>query len=853
MTAITSIDTSAPKRAAFPLSLRLAWRDLRGGMSGFYIFIACIALGVAAIAAVNSVSGALENAISREGQTLLGGDLDVSVIHRQGTLEERALLEPWGNVSEIATLRGMARLEDGSRQALVDIKAVDNAYPLYGVVALEGTMPLADAIKGDGAAVDAGLAAQLALKVGDSVALGQSKITIAAIIAREPDRLSSGPSFGPRALISVATLKKTQLDEPGSLIRWHYRIKLNDGGAGDAFRSQLTKRLGDVGFSIRDRSDPSPGIRRNIDRLAGFLTLAGLAALLTGGVGVANAVSAFVERKRLVIAVYKALGASTALVNKTMLLQVMMLAVLGVIIGMAVGAGAHALALWLAGPLLPVRLEAGFQPEAALLAAAYGLLTALVFILWPLGRASEIRAAELLRENISTERAWPPRAFIIASALSALALAAAAILFSSQHLIAFWVCLGMAAVFAIFYGFGELIRAVAKRLPRPARPEVSWALRAIARPNGLTRVVSISLGAGLTLLTAISLIGGSLTKELTAELPDKAPSHFFIGIPKRDFDGFNKLIAGAAPGSTLSQAPMLRGRMIDIAGTPADQIKAPEQAEWVLRGDRGLTFEENLPKDSQIIEGAWWPKDYAGEPLVSFEVELGRALGLKMGDPITVNVLGRNITARLANFRTVKWESLDINFVMIFSPNTLKDAPYSVLATLDWPGLHTADDEAKVVSAVSSQYPSVTSIRVRDALETVNGILSRVLLAMQVAAGVTLAAGVIVLAGALATAQQRRIYEAVILKTLGATRRRILTAHMLEQIILAVFVSAVACALGTLAAYIIVTQILGAPFYLSGYKLLQASALTVSFMLGFGVIGASKVLRAKAAPYLRSQ
>ncbi len=853
MTAITGIDTSAPKRAGLPLSLRLAWRDLRGGISGFYILIACIALGVAAIAAVNSVSGALDNAISREGQTLLGGDFDVSVIHRQGTPEERALLLPWGEVSEIATLRGMARREDASKQTLVDIKAVDGAYPLYGSVALEGGAPLADALKDDGAAVDPGLAAQFGLKVGDRIALGESKVTIAAIIAREPDRLSGGPAFGPRVLVSIQTLRQTGLDEPGSLIRWHYRVKLADSAQGDAFRKQLGKRLGDTGFGIRDRNDPSPGIRRNIERLAGFLTLAGLAALLTGGVGVANAVSAFVERKRLVIAIYKALGASTTLVNKTMLLQIGMLAMLGVIIGMAAGAGAPALALWLAGSLLPVQLDAGFQPEAALLAAAYGLLTALVFILWPLGRANEIRAAELLRENISSQRSWPPRIFIIASGISALALAGAAILFSSQHLIAFWVCVGMGAVFAIFYGFGELIRTIAHKLPRPAKPEIAWALRAIARPNGLTRIVSISLGAGLTLLTAISLIGGSLTKELTAELPDKAPSHFFVGIPKRDFEGFSKLVADAAPGSTLRQAPMLRGRMVDIAGTPVDQIKAPEQAEWVLRGDRGLTFEENLPKESQIIEGAWWPKDYAGEPLVSFEVELARALGLKIGDVLTVNVLGRNIPARLANFRTVKWESLDINFVMIFSPNTLKDAPFSILATLDWPGAHSAEDEGKVVRAISEQFPSVTAIRVRDALETVNGILSKVLLAIQAAAGVTLAAGVIVLAGALATAQQRRVYEAVILKTLGATRRRILMAHLLEQLILALCISAVACAIGALAAYIIVTQILGAPFYLSGYKLLQASALTTTFMLGSGVFGATRVLQAKAGPYLRSQ
>jgi putative ABC transport system permease protein len=831
MTVAAETRAAPPRRIVLPLPLRLALRDLRGGLSGFYILIGCIALGVAAIAAVNTVSSALENAISREGRVLLGGDMEASVIHRRATPEERALIAPWGDVSEIATLRGMARREDGSRQALVDMKAVDGVYPLYGRIELEGGAALADALK-QGAAVDAGLAAQLDVRVGDAVLIGQTKARIAAIIKTEPDRLSGGPGFGPRMMISLETLSASQLDEPGSLIRWHYRVKFADGSAGAAFRDGPGKTLTAAGFTLRDRNDPSPGIRRNIERLTSFLTLAGLVALLTGGLGVANAVAAFVERKRRVIAAYKALGASAALVNQAMILHVMMLACLGVVIGLAVGALAPAGVIQFAGPLLPVRLDASFDAAPALLAAIYGLLTALAFILWPLGRASEVRAADLLRENVAPGRGWPSRRFVLASALSAAGLLAAAIVFSSEPLIALWVCLGMSAVFALFYGYASLIRRAAAVMPKGGRAEINWALRAIARPGGLTRIVAVSLGAGLTLLTAIALIGTSLTKELTAELPDKAPSHFFLGIPKRDFTAFSETVAKAAPGSTLRQAPMLRGRMVDIAGTPVEKLNPPEQAEWVLRGDRGLTFEAAPPKDSQIIEGAWWAPDHAGEPLVSFEVELGRALGLRIGDEITVNVLGRNITARLANLRTVDWQSLDINFVMIFSPNTLKDAPYSILATLDWPGDRDAQEEAKVVTAVTAAFPAVTALRVRDALETVNRILSRLLLAIQAAAGVTLAAGIIVLAGALATAQQRRIYEAVILKTLGATRGRILLATLTEQALLALAVAGLACVFGAAASYVIVTQIFGAPFYLSLTQLLQVCLITTILMCG---------------------
>jgi putative ABC transport system permease protein len=344
----------------------------------------------------------------------------------------------------------------------------------------------------------------------------------------------------------------------------------------------------------------------------------------------------------------------------------------------------------------------------------------------------------------------------------------------------------------------------------------------------------------------------SLTAELSTQMPERAPSHFFVGINKNDFAGFSRLIAEKAPGSELHNAPMLRGNLVSLAGRPVSEIKAPDEAAWVLNGDRGLTFSDSVPADSKVVEGAWWPKGYQGEPLVSFEAELGRALGLKIGDMITFNVLGRNISAKLANFRTVTWTSLNINFVMIFSPNTLAAAPYSMLATLTWPKSDPAG-EAEVVKAVGRDFPTVTAVRVRDALETFTSMVGQIFTAIRVAGGLTLFSGVIVLAGALSTVRARRIYEAVILKTLGATRRRILIAHLAEYLILGLATAVVAALAGTAIAYLLLTKIMEIGFVAPPGALLQAAGLATIFMIAFGLFGTVRVLNAKAAPYLRAE
>ncbi len=855
MTAATENQAGEIARSPrLPLELRLALRDLRGGLAGFTIFLICIALGTGAIGTINSLSGAIQDAIERDGKVLLGGDAEATLTHQQADPAQRAYFASFGGVSEVATLRAMARKPDGSGQALVDLKAVDRAYPLYGTMTFENGGSLGSIQGQGGIAVDRTLLNQLQIGVGDTVAIGRATFPVTAVIEQEPDRLAAGPAFGARILLSTASLERAGLIEPGSLVRWSYRIKTHEAVPA-SFKADLTAKFPDAGFLTRDSSDPSPGVRSTLNRLTEFLTLVGLTAMLTGGIGVANAVSGFVERRRKTIATFKSLGAGQRTIFRIFFLEIGLLAILGILIGFVIAAVVPLVSVSLMRGLVPIDIDPGLQWRALALAALFGLLTALPFIVWPLGRAHQIRAAELFRSSSEDRPGLPPRLYQIVSFSAVAMLALAAILLSKEQRIAAFTCAALLGIFALFLAVGTGIRITAARMRRPSRPEVALALANIAGPASLSRTIALSLGAGLTLLTAVSLVDASLTDELKSRLPEHAPSYFFIGVPKLELDAFQSLLGRDVPGARISTAPMLRGRLVALHGVPVEKIKAPSSAEWVLSGDRGITYSGVIPAGSHVVEGEWWPLNYEGEPLVSFEADIGKALGLKIGDIVTANVLGRNLTARIANFRTVKWGSIDINFVMIFSPNALRQAPFNYLATLSWPEGQTPDvkAEAGAIKAVAAAFPTVSAIHVRDALNAINGVFEKVMRAVRIAGSVTLIMGALVVAGALITAQRRRIYEAVVLRTLGASKGRIVMAHLLEYLTLAVSLSLIAALLGLGAAYAIVVYIMNLSFSLSLTALLQPSLIETIFVIALGAIGTLRVLSAKPAHYLRSE
>ncbi|HZR71930.1 ABC transporter permease [Bradyrhizobium sp.] len=840
------------------LPLRYALRELRGGLRGFYVFIACIALGVMTISGVGSVAASLSDGLAREGRTLLGGDVAFSLFQREAKPDELAFLNSRGKVSSIATLRGMARAEDG-RLALVEIKAVDGDYPMLGQLSLAPDLPVADLLAEHdgafGAAADQTLLARLDLKLGDRVTVGQATFQIRSVVNSEPDKLAGGLGFGPRFLTSEAGLRATQLLQPGSLVRWIYRVKLPDDTNADRntkqFVDETRQALPHAGWEIRSRDNASPQLERTINRFTQFLTLVGLAALLVGGVGVANAVKSHIDRRRDVIATFKAVGATGGDVFSIYLTQVIVLAVVGSITGLVAGAAIPFIIVDVFGKLLPLPVEPALHTGELALSLVYGLLTALAFGLWPLGRVHDVPVAALFRDTVSS--VWRrPRWSYLASMAGVIAVLVAVIIgLAYDKRVATIFVVASIAVFVLLRGIASLLMALARRLPRSRITMLRLAVTNIYRPGALTPSVVLSLGLGLAVLVTITQIDGNLRRQFMAALPERAPSFYFIDIPSTEADRFTAFLKQAVPGSTVEEVPMLRGRIVSARGVRAEDLHPSTDSEWVLQSDRGLTSTGDIPKGSKIIEGKWWGADYNGPPLVSIDKKIADGLGIKLGDEIVVNVLGRDITATIGNMRTIDWQGLGINFVLVFSPNAFRGAPHTHVATLTEAHPDAAGDAA-IVKSVANAFPMVTSVRVREALETIGSVVTNLVLAIRGASAVTLISAILVLGGALAAGHRHRVYDAVILKTLGATRGRLLGAYALEYLLIGFATAVFGVVAGSIAAWLIVTRLMTLSFVWQAGSAVGVVASALIVTVGLGLAGTLLALNQKPAAVLRN-
>jgi len=845
--------TSPSRRLVFDLALR----ELRSGLRGFGVFIACIALGVMAIAGVGSVAESLTSGLEREGRVILGGDLAFTLIHREADANERAFLERQGRVAVTATMRAMARTAEG-RSTLVEIKSVDGAYPLFGAVALDPDMSLATVIAERngvyGAAVDPTLLTRLELSPGARVTIGSATIELSAVLKSEPDKLASGIAFGPRVLMSEAALRATGLLQPGTLVRWHYQLKLPDDreSAVQAVIAAARAQLPDAGWQIRTRRNATPALERDVERFTQYLTLVGLTALLIGGVGVANAVKSHLDRKREVIATLKTLGATGGRVFAIYLVQMVVLALIGSAIGLVLGAAMPFAIAAVFGSIIPLPIAPALHPAELALALAFGLLTALAFALWPLGRAHDVPVSALFRDAVAPERKWPRPRYVAATIVVVAALATLAVLLAYDRRIAIFFVVTAAGVFVVLRLVAEFVMAVARRLPRARAITLRMAIANMHRPGALTPTVVLSLGLGLALLVTVIEIDGNLRRQFSAALPEKAPSFYFLDIQPADAERFDALVHARAPLAKLERVPMLRGRIVSAGGVKAEDLKPSANAAWVLQSDRGITYAADIPLGSRLAAGEWWGADYQGPPLVSFEKKLAEGLGLKLGDAVTVNVLGREITARISNLRNVDWQSLGINFVLVFSPGAFAGAPYTDIATLTYPDGGSTAEETAMIKAVADAFPAITAVRVKDALDAFGSIVTNLVLAVRGASVVALLAAILVLGGALAAGHRHRVYDAVILKTLGATRLRLIGAYALEYTLLGTVTALFGVAAGSIAAWLVVTELMTLGFVWLPTSATIAAVGAFVVMVIFGLLGTFVALSHKAAPALRN-
>jgi len=829
------------------MALRLAWRELRGGLSGFRVFLACLALGVGAIAGVGAFRAALVSGIQDNARALLGGEVELRVVGRDLDAATRdALTARTARMSRVQELRAMAFAPSGAR-TLVELKGVDAGYPMYGGLRLEPAQSLDLLLADGGAVVEPTLLTRLGVGLGDRLTIGATDVTIRALLHREPDRVANVVSLGPRLMIDRRSLAASGLVQEGSLVRHAYRLALPPDEALEAWLARLAADFPTAHWQRRDIRNAQPALRRTVDRLAVFLTLVGMATLLIGGIGVANAVRHHMERKTTVIAVLKSLGAGSGLVFQSYLGQVLMLAAVGIVLGLAIGLFIPPIAIVLLGDKLPLA-PLVLAPAAMARAALFGLLVALVFTLWPLAKARETSAAGLFRAVVAPPEARPGAKDLAVLALLIVALSALAIATSDRPSFAAWFVAGAMVTLSVLGALARVIGALARRVPRPSSAPWRLALSSLARPGAPTASILVSLGSGLTALVAVTAIEANFSREIRDRVPDRAPTFFFIDIPPERAAEFDAAIGGHAHASDLNRQPMMRGRIVRVGERRIADLRVPPSSEWVTRGDFGLSFRSDPLPGARLVSGAWWPKDYAGPPLLSLSGDVGRDLGLAVGDRVTIAVLGREIEARIANLRELDWTEFGINFVAIFAPGTFEGAPHVHIASVR---VEAAGEEA-LFRSISDRFSGVSIVRVREVIETVAENLAAIGWGVRVCAAIAILAGLLVLAGAVSAGHHRRVYDAVVLKTVGATRRDLTLALALEFALLGALAGAVALLFGLIAAWAVVEWLLEISFVLPLAGSAAAAATGIVLTLGLGLAATWRILGRRPMSLLRT-
>lgn len=836
-------------------SWRIARRDLHAGFRGLRLLFICLFLGVATLAAIGSLTAAITDELAARGQVLLGGDIEVAMTQREASPDEKQALRRLGTMSETIRMRAMAQPlragDAGPGAVLTELKAVDSLYPLYGTLALKRGA-YAALLPPDRILIGQALADRLAVRPGQPLRYGNATFTIADIIAEEPDRVGEGFTLGPVALVSMEGLRRTALIQPGSLFESKYRIRLARGADAQAVRERLEKSNASAGWEYKDRDNAAPGANRFFERMGQFLSLIGLTALVVAGIGVSNGVSSYLALKRGGIATFKVLGATSADIERIYLLEVGVVAALGIVSGLVAGALLTPAIVAVAGAMLPVRPGFSLHPLPLVTSAIYGLLIALIFTLPPLARARTQPAAALFRAHLDPPRIGSWRSFdrrsTIAVVLAAIGLVALALATAREPLFSAAVLGATAAVLLLLLLLGWMVSRLARRVPRLRRPLWRLAIANLYRPGAQTSALVVALGLALTLFVTLAAIQTSLGAEISRTVPKKAPNLFVLDIPSAQQQRFQAIVGETAPDSRLNIVPALRGTITAYGGQRVADLKQLPEGAWFLRGERGVTYSAALPEGSDLLAGKWWPSDYTGPPLVSLDAQAAKVMGIGVGDTLTISVLGREIEARIASLRKVNWDTMGFNYILVFSPSSLASAPHSLVATITMP----ADRDATTTRALLAAFPGVSVIAVGEVIGQIGSLLDQMSSAIVAAASVAILAGIAVLIGAIAASRQARSYDSVILKTLGATRLQILGTQALEYGLLAAILALVSLALGSFAAWYVIVQVFDfgwAPDWAVVLATLAGGALLT---LGIGLAGSIPLISVRPAQALRT-
>jgi putative ABC transport system permease protein len=837
--------------------MRLAWvfarRELRSGVAGFRVFLACLALGVAALAAAGSTAEAFRQGLAAQARSILGGDIAVSIEGRRFTAAETDAFARLGQVSDTLRVRAMAQGPTDARR-LAEVRGVDAAFPLAGAVQLAGAPNLAvataDAGGLPGAAVDPAQLDRLKVRIGQRLMLGDLAVTVRAALTGEPDRLSRGFALGPSVIISRTVLDRSGLIEADGLFGETARIALRPGAILGQAVAGLHRQFGDAGFRIRDRTDAVSGLKRLIDQLEFFLSFIGLAALLAGGLGVSSAVTSYLEARKPAIAVLKALGAEGGLIRDIYLIQIGALAALGVLIGLAVGAASPFILGWIARDRLPVPVLFALYPEPLIVAGLFGALAAAAFSLLPLARARATPPASLFRRDLGGRIGWGLETAGLG--LAGLGLVALTLLTAPSIIVAGVMIGGVLAAFALLWLIGGAATRVAAHLRRLSRGSLRIGLANMAGPASAARNATPAIGLGVALLSAVVLIQSSLLSQVRDVAPAAAPSLILTQVPPERAAEFDKDLAAAMGRLTPDRyrlAPFATGRITAISGKPVDLKRIDPPERWAFDQDITISALANPPPDANLVAGRWWAADYVGSPLVMIDQKIARGAHLTVGDHLTIDLLGRPLEAQIAGLRQIDFGQFGATFPVILDPAALAGAGLRDIAVAKT----SPRAEAMILKALGRDFPAVNVISVREQLDAAAHLFDQLAWAVRGAAGVAAVAGLLVLTGAITASAQTRGREAAILKVLGATRTQILTAYVVEYGSVGVIAGAAGVGLGAAAAYPVVVLVFRAHWSLDWSGVAALVVVTAALAAFGGLAGAAVALAQRPAPILRGE
>src|SRR5438445_2533941 len=831
---------------------RMAWRETRAAWRHFAYFFVCIALGVAALVGVDLFAANLERAIQREARSLMAADVELRTT-RPLTSEAQAILRRLDGRGiariQVSELVAMAAVPSGTQ--LVELKAVEPGYPFYGKLRADPENALATLFAGAHALAEETLLIRLDLKVWDTLKIGHAKFRITGVLKKEPGRAAGAFSFGPRVLISGQGLGATGLVQPGSRVTHRHLLMLPDALTPKAVQAELAATFPDKTVRVSTFLDAQPILRRFLRQLTMYLGLVGLIALMVGGIGVASSVRAFLKEKLETIAVLKAIGAGSGTILRIYLTQTFLLGALGCLAGAALGAAFQVALPPLLRAWLPIELEFRLALLPFVRGVGMGLLTTVLFALWPLLEVRHVRPNLILRREVADEPAGSPGRMAWAiSGLLAFALAGMALWQAGSWRAAGLFIGALAAALALLNATAWLVVRLARRVPRGRSLAWRQGLANLYRPGSQAQTVLVSVGVGVMVILAIHLVERNILWEIGENVPTDAPTFFFIDIQPDQHDAFARLLVER--GHTDARlTPLVRSRLWALNGQPVRRESYEDREHgWYFTREYVLTFLNELPKGNAITKGQWWEGGgSSGLPRVSVEEEAGRRLSLDLGSTVEFDIQGAKVSGRIASIRKVEWGNMSANFYFIFEPGALEGAPMTYVATTRV----APQEEVSLQRAVVAAFPNVSAINIRAVLDSVAQVVDRISLVIRFMAALSILAGAVVLAGALAATRVRRIYEAMIFKAVGGTRRILAATFAVEYALLGAAAGVIGAGLATGLAWGAGHWILDVKWLFQPVALVWGIGATIAGTVLVGFLSTYRILGQKPLPVLRRE